>query len=177
MREPQPSTITAAAQGDGQAFAELVHLLQEPVHRFLARLLNDADLAEDIAQETFVRVHRGLPSFGGRSLFSTWVFGIAHNAGVDAIRHSRRRPQTHGTVPETMIDPRQVGPSTEISQALETLSSAHREALLLVEVLGLTYREVGEILGVAEGTVKSRVHHARRLLHEWMAHGESANEV
>ena len=177
MREPEPSTITAAAAGDTAAFVELVQLYQLPVWRFLTRLLNDPTLAEDITQDTFVRVHRGLAGFTGRSRFSTWVFGIARNAGLDTIRRQQRRPQIVGEVPAEMSTRAEVGARLEIEAALGSLPLRQREALLLVEVLGLTYREAASLAAVAEGTIKSRVYYARLHLHRWMQQGARADEL
>lgn len=177
MREPEPATVTAAANGDAEAFVELVHLLQVPVWRFLTRLLGDRGLAEDVTQETFVRVHRGLPGFGGRSRFTTWVFGIARNAGLDALRARSRRPQVVGDVPIGLPADAEPGFGAELSDALARLTVDRREALLLVAVLGLGYREVAEITGTPEGTVKSRVHAARLELHAALRNEEQAREV
>lgn len=177
MREPEPATVAAAAEGDVDAFVELVHLLQVPVWRFLTRLLGDRGLAEDITQETFVRVHRGLPGFGGRSRFSTWVFGIARNAGLDALRARSRRPHVVGEVSPGLPLGSDLGFGAELGDALDRLSVERREALLLVAVLGLGYREVAEITGTPEGTVKSRVHAARLQLHAVLVDEEQAREV
>jgi RNA polymerase sigma-70 factor (ECF subfamily) len=177
VREPEPATIAAAAAGDREAFVELVQLYQLPVWRFLTRLVNDAALAEDITQDTFVRVHRGLPAFHGRSRFSTWVFGIARNAGLDAIRHQQRRPQVVGELPTEMAARAEVGARLEIQAALASLPVRQREALLMVEVLGLTYREASSLAAVAEGTIKSRVYYARVHLHQWMNEGAQADEL
>jgi RNA polymerase sigma-70 factor (ECF subfamily) len=177
VREPEPSTISAAAAGDQTAFVDIVQLFQLPVWRFLTRLLNDATLAEDITQDTFVRVHRSLRTFDGRSRFSTWVFGIARNAGLDAIRRQQRRPQVVGEIPSEMATSADVGARFEIESALAALPDRQREALLLVEVLGLTYREASSLVSVAEGTIKSRVYYARLQLHRWMEEGVRVDEL
>lgn len=177
VREPEPATVAAAAAGDVAAFTDLVHLLQVPVWRFLTRLLGDRGLAEDVTQETFVRVHRGLATFGGRSRFSTWVFGIARNAGLDALRARSRRPQVVGEVPLGLAGPSDGGFGLELADALARLTVERREALLLVAVLGLGYREVAEITGTPEGTVKSRVHAARAELHAALIDEGHAREV
>lgn len=180
MREPEPSTIAAAADGDRRAFAALVGLYQDPVWRFLTRFVGDRDLAEDLTQETFLRVHRGIGGFAGRSRFSTWVFGIARNLALDAARRTGRRPTIVDRGDDELLDDRSQAPSStvtvELQAALDSLSPAHREAILLVEVLGLTYREVGDLTGTPEGTIKSRVHNARRQLHRWLTADEDAVE-
>ena len=90
MEEPEPAVVQAAMDGDLAAFERLVRSYQAHVWRFLRHLLGDAALAEDVTQETFLRLYQRLPTFAGRSRFSTWVFRVARNAGVDALRAARR---------------------------------------------------------------------------------------
>ena len=163
--------------GDLAAFERLVRLYQAPVWRFLRHLLGDAALAEDVTQETFLRLYQRLPTFGFRSKFSTWVLQVARNAGIDALRSRQRRDRLAQSLP-----PRPAAPAAdvraEIDAAVATLSPKLREALLLVEVLGLTYREASGTLGVPEGTVKSRVFQARERLVRWQHADEGrAGEV
>jgi RNA polymerase sigma-70 factor (ECF subfamily) len=178
MEEPEPALIRAAAAGDQKAFAELVRAYQAQVWRFLRHLLGDPALAEDVTQETFIRVFLKLRTFHFRSKFSTWVFSVARNAGIDAIRSRNRRSRlAEGLVPLT---PTSGGAdrSLEVEMAVATLSPKLREAFLLVEVVGLRYREAAAALRVPEGTVKSRVFHARSQLIAWMrADGEDADEM
>ena len=176
MHEPDPGTVRAAADGDLVAFEELVRAYQAEVWRFLRHLLGDAALAEDVTQETFLRVFQRLRTFRYRSRFSTWVFQVARNAGVDALRTRARQERLARVVPP----PRAVAGSDsglDIVAALSCLSVKLRESLLLVEVLGLRYREVAQVLGVPEGTVKSRVAQARHRVTAWMADGEHADEM
>jgi RNA polymerase sigma-70 factor (ECF subfamily) len=170
--EPEPVVIRAAAAGDLGAFEQLVRAYQQHVWRFLRRLLGDAASAEDVTQETFLRVFRRLPTFTFDAKFSTWVFQIARNAGIDELRSRQRRtrlaslarpPDPPAAAPEARV---------EIEAALASLPVDLREAVVLVEVLGLRYREVARVLGVPEGTVKSRVFSARSRLHRWSTAGE-----
>jgi RNA polymerase sigma-70 factor (ECF subfamily) len=167
MEEPEPALIRAAAAGDIAAFERLVRAFQEPVWRFLRRLLGDAGAAEDVAQEAFLRVFRRLPSFAFEAKFSTWVFQIARNAGVDELRSRRRRLRLASLTPPPRPRAAVAEAVAEIDAALASLPVDLREAILLVEVLGLRYREVARVLGVPEGTVKSRVFSARSRLHRW----------
>ena len=161
--------------GDVAAFERLVRLYQADVWRFLARLLGDRALAEDVAQETFLRAYQRLGTFRFESKFSTWVLQIARNAGLDAVRARTRRMRLHAVAPPPGAGNDPVR-AAEIRAALASLAPRFREALLLVEVLGLTYREVAEVTGVPEGTVKSRVFVARDRLAGWLA-AEAADEV
>jgi RNA polymerase sigma-70 factor, ECF subfamily len=167
MQEPEPALIRAAAAGDLGAFERLVRTYQEPVWRFLRRLLGDAGVAEDVAQETFLRVFRRLPTFSFEAKFSTWVFQIARNAGVDELRSRRRRIRLASLAPPPTPAVGMPEARAEIDAALASLPVDLREAVLLIEVLGLRYHEVARVLGVPEGTVKSRVFSARSRLHRW----------
>lgn len=173
MYEPDPEVIRAAGAGDTVAFEELVRAYQSHVWRFLRHLLGDPALAEDITQETFVRVYRKLETFRFRSKFSTWVFSVARNAGIDALRSRQRREQLLTVVAQrTRGSVAGIELGLEIEAALQSLSPKLREAFVMIEALGLTYREAGGALGVPEGTVKSRVFHAREQLVVWMSAGE-----
>jgi RNA polymerase sigma-70 factor (ECF subfamily) len=176
LYEPDPGTVRAAAGGDTGAFEELVRAYQAEVWRFLRHLLGDPQLAEDVTQETFLRVFVRLCTFQYRSRFSTWVFQVARNAGVDALRSRARQERLARMAPV----PGAVAPAdsgSDIAAALGCLSVKLRESLLLVEVLGLRYREVAQVLGVPEGTVKSRVAQARHRMASWLAEEERADEV
>jgi RNA polymerase sigma-70 factor (ECF subfamily) len=167
VEEPDPAVVRAAAAGDLGAFEQLVRAYQVPVWRFLRHLLADAALAEDVTQETFLRAHQRLGTFAFRSRFSTWLFAIARHAGIDALRVRARRDRLAAAA----VPPAPVGDAslrTEVAASVASLPDRLREAFLLVEVLGLTYREVAESAGVPVGTVKSRVFRARRLLVTWL---------
>ena len=175
MQETDPAVIRAATAGDVRAFEHIVRLHQQSVWRYLRRLLGDPTAAEDVAQETFLRVYRRLPTYEFRSRFSTWVFQIARNAGLDELRRRARDERTRRTarpVPEAADGP--AAARAEIDAALATLPVDQREALLLVEVLGLRYAEAASVLGVPVGTVKSRVFGARGRLTSWAGAGEDA---
>ena len=149
--------------GDLVAFESLVRAYQGPVYRFLRNLLGDATLAEDVAQETFIRAFERRATFRFDAAWSTWVFQIARNAGLDAVRSRSRRLRLadRARPPQPRSDPTA---RVELDQALASLSAKLREAVLVVEVLGLNYREAGDVLGVPEGTVKSRVYYGLRAL-------------
>ena len=170
VEEPDPAVVLAAKKGDVRAFEQLVRAYQAPVWRFLRHLVGDAELAEDVTQETFVRVHRRLGSFDGRSRFSTWLFQVARNAGIDALRARSRRERLEVRPPREVASPEL---RHELDAALASLDRELREAILVIEVLGLTYVDGGVLLGVPAGTVKSRVHRARERLVDWMAAGEA----
>jgi RNA polymerase sigma-70 factor, ECF subfamily len=174
VHETDPVLIRAAMAGDLAAFERIVREHQQSVWRFLRRLLGDPATAEDVTQETFLRVYRRLPSFTFQAKFSTWIFQVARNAGIDELRARQRRARLVDAGP---IRPAVTsGPAearVEIDAALASLPVDLRETLLLVEVLGLRYTEVAEVLAVPVGTVKSRVFGARMQLARWASAGET----
>jgi RNA polymerase sigma-70 factor (ECF subfamily) len=168
VQEPDPATIRAAAAGDLAAFEDLVRAYQQHIWRFLRRLVGDATVAEDVAQETFLRAFRRLPTFTFQSKFSTWLFQIARNAGIDELRARERRARILQALPPPAVPG--AGPAearVEIDAALASLPVGLRETIVLVEVFGLRYVEAAEVLGVAVGTVKSRMFAARQHIQRW----------
>jgi RNA polymerase sigma-70 factor (ECF subfamily) len=176
VQEPDPQVIRAAAQHDEAAFSELVRTYQAHVWRFLRHQLGDDALAEDLTQETFIRVYRKLHTFEFRSKFSTWILNVARNAGTDELRARQRRARLVDalSVPEPQRDP---SLRVEISDAIDALTPKLRETLLLVELFGLTYREAAEVLGIPEGTAKRRVFDARKQLALELLEGGEASAV
>lgn len=143
-------------------------MFQAPVWRFLRGQVGDPHLAEDLTQETFIRAFTKLPTYAFQARFSTWLFTIARNVAVDAMRSGARRTRLLERVPPIVDEP---GPEigNELRVALHSLPDKHREAVLLVEVVGFTCGEAAHVLGVPEGTVKSRLFHARKRLVAWFA--------
>jgi RNA polymerase sigma-70 factor (ECF subfamily) len=175
VHETDPALIRAAAAGDLDAVEQIIRSHQLEVWRFLRRLLGDGAAAEDAAQETFLRVYQRLPTFRFQSRLSTWVFQIARNAAIDEIRARERHDRALRSVPPRPVATAGPGAArTEIDAALASLPVHLREALLLIEVLGLRYAEAAAILAVPEGTVKSRVFAARGRLAAWAHAAEDA---
>lgn len=174
VHDPDGQLVRAAACGDAAAFDELVRLLQPQVWRFVRHLLGDADLAEDVVQETFVRVYRRLAGFRFESRFSTWVFAIARNATIDARRARTRRQDLLDRL-EPAAPTSDGSVAVEVGEAVRRLPLELREPFVLVEVFGFRYAELADILGLAEGTVKSRVFRARRQLVRWLWHDTDAD--
>jgi RNA polymerase sigma-70 factor (ECF subfamily) len=167
-------TLERARRGDRTAFRRLIDRFQRPVFSLLARILNPAGhdaLVEDLAQETFVRVFRGLPAFGadGRRNLAAWILTIATRLAIDELRRPRRtEPLDHAeriaaaAFADDPSERRALGAA--IARAVEQLSPEQRAAFLLREVHGLDYDAIAEALGIDVGTVKSRLHRARATL-------------
>jgi RNA polymerase sigma-70 factor, ECF subfamily len=134
------------------------------VYRLAVRLVRDRPTAEDVTQEAFIHAYRSLGRFRGQSKFSTWLFRITRNCAVDAIRRrERQRRRDQAAAPEAEPAPDH-SLRAAIDQAIERLPPELREAFVLIEIMGLSYRESAVVLGVLTGTLKSRMHRARRLL-------------
>jgi RNA polymerase sigma-70 factor (ECF subfamily) len=171
VEEPDPAQVRAAALGDVVAFTRLVRTWQEPVWRFLWNLVGDRTVAEDLTQEVFLRAHRGLGGFREQARFSTWLYAIARNAAIDHLRRGQRAERALRFLARDEVAP---PPDEDVAlrMGLAALAPKHRAALVAVEVLGLPYHEAARVLGVPEGTVKSRVFHARRAMVTWLQQSE-----
>ncbi len=152
------------ADEDRGAFRLLFERHSDRIYRFALSLTRCPHLAEEVLQETMMAVWKGAKRFKGRSKVTTWLLGIAKNQAYNLLRKEERDKR----LPE--VADRVADPSTEtqmsvrVERALDTLPEAQREVLHLVFYENLTVRETAELLGVPEGTVKSRMHHARRSL-------------
>jgi RNA polymerase sigma-70 factor (ECF subfamily) len=170
--------VKAAQRGDEQAFRKLVERYQRRVVQLALGMTKDPDEAMDIAQETFVKVHRYLPSFKGDSSFFTWTYRIAMNLCLDAQRRKARSERldladSDEAEIEAAMDPPSAalsGPQRQalnaelrgkIEEALAGLSDNHRAILILRELEGLSYEELSKVLAIRKGTVMSRLFHAR----------------
>jgi len=176
----EASLIQRCAARDEDACAELVSEHQRMVYQLSLNLLNDHNEALDLSQEVFLRVFRTIHAFRGQSALRTWIYRIVINQARNRQRWWRRRHraqqvsldqhiQNHGDLPE----PDGVGPDRLLGQkqlaerirvALDTLPFDQKTALVLREIDGLSYDEIGFSLGIAVGTVKSRLARAREAL-------------
>lgn len=173
MRDPDPRIVHRARHGDLLAFEDLVREFQVDAYRFARHLVGDPQLAEDATQEAFLRAYRFLATFRGDQKFGSWLFAIVRNCSMDALRRKQRSwsPLDDRTEPSSVADP---SARAELAAALGAVSREHREAFLLVEVFGLSYQETADVLGVAVGTVKSRMFRAREALCNAIAEEEEA---
>lgn len=155
----------AAGRGDRRALEEFIALTQRDVWRTVA-FLADPGSADDLTQETFLRVIGALPRFAGRSSARTWLLSIARRVVVDQIRRNQARPRSaSGTDVETLLDTRAAGARfedvIEIRMLLDGLDADRRDALILTQVMGLSYAEAADVCGCPVGTIRSRVARAR----------------
>jgi RNA polymerase sigma-70 factor (ECF subfamily) len=173
----EASLIQRCAARDEDACAELVTEHQRMVYQLSLNLLNDHNEALDLSQEVFLRVFRTIHTFRGHSSLRTWIYRIVVNQARNRQRWWRRRHraqqvsldqhiQDHGDLPETvssgpdrLVGQKQLG--ERIRRALDGLPFDQKTAIVLREIDGLSYEEIGFSLGIAVGTVKSRLARAR----------------
>ncbi len=183
MREEQPSDdalVQRAKKGDLTAFDQLVARYYQRIYALAFQLLNNAEDAADATQETFVKAFEQLHTFRGASAFTTWLYRIAVNTCRDFLRRSRpipfsqlandEKPDEFDLATLTEPHPEEVMAQRERSglvwTALQQLPEEVRQILVLCDVQGFSYSEVSAILGIPEGTVKSRLHRARHAFKE-----------
>lgn len=178
---PQPDSTTSdkdaqvtdlalrAARGDRGALSEFIAATHDDVWRLLAHLA-DQDRADDLTQETYLRVLSALPRFAARSTARTWILSLARRVWVDSVRHDMARPRSAGTEVDRELASNKTEESAggntwaELVDAramVDALEHERREALILTQMLGYTYAEAAHIAGVRVGTIRSRVARAR----------------
>jgi RNA polymerase sigma-70 factor, ECF subfamily len=182
--------VTFARTGSEKAYRELLDRYQRPVFSLIYRMMRDRELAEDLAQETFVKVFNNLEKYNPKYKFSSWIFKIASNLAIDNLRKKEpktvsldgsRYARTDDEVaasrisvasededPEQLLLAKELG--AEIESAIGSLRAEYRTAILLRHVEGRPYEEIAEIMEVPLGTVKTYIHRARSELRELLAH-------
>jgi RNA polymerase sigma-70 factor (ECF subfamily) len=160
--------IRGAQQGDRQAFARLVERHWDGLFRWLLHLAHDRHTAEDLAQDTFLKALNGLHTFRPGSNFRAWLFRIAHNTFANHRRSSRPRQPYPEELPADGEGPLEQTLSREalqlLGRAVSRLPADFRAAFLLRAEEGLSFREIGEALGITEETARWRVFKARHKL-------------
>jgi RNA polymerase sigma factor (sigma-70 family) len=158
--------------GEREAFRELVGVWHGPLCRYLQGMVGSPHLADDLAQEVWIAVLRGLPRLREPERFTPWVFTIARRTVTDHLRQMYRAPETPLKVLGAVVaDDELSGVLTtmEIEDGLSELPPLEREVLILFHLEDLPLAACAEVLGVAPGTVKSRLHRARRMLRSILA--------
>lgn len=189
MHPSETALVEQARQGDRDAFAALVEQNQGKVYNLALRLTGSAEDASDVAQEAFLKAWRGLASFQGGSSFSTWLYKLTNNAGIDFLRRRARQRGAESPLsldeednglasltpdpnpsPQELLEHREL--QTALADGLARLSPEHRQALSL-RLAGMSYAGIAQTLEVEEGTVKSRIARARLSLRNYLR--ESGN--
>jgi RNA polymerase sigma-70 factor (ECF subfamily) len=165
--------------GDTRAFEAIVVRYQKPIVNFIYRMIGDFQEAEDIAQEVFIKIYRFAHTYEGRSTFASWLFGIASNLCYDSLRTRSHWDRVFPDAEETAVreqilgeskapSPEELAENSEIARFIESavgqLPIQQRQALVLREYYGLSYKEIADAANCSVAAVKSRIHKAKQRL-------------
>jgi RNA polymerase sigma-70 factor (ECF subfamily) len=175
LQQPDLGVLRKAQRGDERAFTLIVRTYEQPVFNYVLRLVGDRTLAEDLTQEVFLRVFQGLPKFSLRCRFTTWLFQVTKNRVLDELRANERRPRLtvmlddvpHLEVLDAPVE--QVEAMDAVWRAVESLNVDLKMALLLRDVVGLSYTEIADSLEITLATVKWRIYKAREEVQDSLA--------
>jgi RNA polymerase sigma-70 factor, ECF subfamily len=188
LAQPDFGVLRKAQRGDERAFSLIVRAYEVPIFNYVLRLVGDRALAEDLTQEVFIRVFQGLPKFSLRSKFTTWLFQVTKNRVLDELRASERRPRALVAIddapPLEVVDApvEQVETIDALWSAVDALNPDLKMALLLRDIVGLSYNEIADALETTLATVKWRIFKAREevqlaLAREGITFGREAEVV
>jgi RNA polymerase sigma-70 factor, ECF subfamily len=175
MAIPQPdiALLQRAQKGDQEAFSSIVRQYQSTVYNYVLRVVGgDRALAEDLTQEVFLRVYQGLAGFNLRCRFTTWLFQVAKHRVLDELRARERRGRPPLDIDSMMgalpvYDPEiRMEEMDAVFRAIGSLTTELKMALLLRDVVGLSYAEIAESLEISLATTKWRIYKARELTAE-----------
>jgi RNA polymerase sigma-70 factor, ECF subfamily len=177
---PEATLLRLARAGDRDAFASLIERHDAGLRRLAYWLLGDRDRMDDALQEAYVRAFRGLRRFRGDSALGTWLYRIVYNVSQEELQRAGR---LRLAPLEEVGEPRDLAAGVEetvvrhigLADALSELAPEDRAAVLLVDAQGFDYRSAGEVLGVPEGTIASRLNRARASLRRALESGEGAS--
>ena len=173
-------------------FSDVFREYQHPIYNYLLRMTQNKTVAEDLTQETFIRVHRSLPSFRGEASISTWIYRIATNISLDYFKRSGNRLVAQAVsldeiefegewvVDRNSTSPEKLADQSEMSECVQSfihrLSPSYRAVLVLHDLQGLKNREIADVLDIPLSTVKIRLHRARNKLRESLNKGCDFNQ-
>jgi RNA polymerase sigma-70 factor (ECF subfamily) len=189
LPQPDLAILRKAQKGDERAFSIILRMYETPIYNYVLRLVGgDRSLAEDLTQEVFLRVFQGLPRFSSRSKFTTWLFQVTKNRVLDELRATERRPRAIVQLEDApgleVIDApmERVEAIDALWRAVHLLPVDLKMALLLRDIVGLSYNEIADSLEITLATVKWRIFKAREevalaLAREGIFFGKQAAEA
>jgi RNA polymerase sigma-70 factor (ECF subfamily) len=184
--EGDDALAAAAAAGDRDALETLLRRHAGMVNAVCRRVLAHPEDSLDAAQEALLAIARKIHTFDGRSRFTTWCYRVATNAALDEARRRARRPSPVEFVPEPRAGGQSiddlVADQLDVDAAMQQLSPDHRAAVALRDLVGLDYAEIGEVLGIPPGTVRSRIARGRAALADQLTdrltdHDDAGNQT
>ena len=175
--QPDSELVRQIQSGDDAAFDELMRRYKRPVVNFVFRMLGNAEDADDVAQDVFVRVYQHLDTYRRDTKFSTWLFALARHGAIDRLRWRARHPTepiesapeipvSRGTAEE--VSAREMG--AQIAAAVDKLPEDQRTALILSEYQGMSYAEIAGVMRCSEKSVESRLYRAKQTLRGALRH-------
>lgn len=169
----ESQVLRQAASGDARAVRTLYERYAPRVYAVVRRIAGEDELAQDYAQEAWIRAIRALPTFRGDARFSTWLHRIAINTALQAARSTETRRKREAPMPESIPAPQgESDPllADRLELALDRLPEGMRRVLVLHDVEGYTHEEIGELTGVTSGTSKSQLFKARSKMRHMLSH-------
>lgn len=173
---PDQATLRAAATGDRAAVAALIEPEVDRVYAVCLRMVGRPEVARDLAQDTLVKAIRGLPDFDGKAQVGTWITRIAMNTALSWLRSQKRADRRRDEAKASRKAAEREPPPAwsvqweerraAVARAMNRLTPEHRAVLVLRDVRGLEYDQIGAVLDIAAGTVKSRLFRARAALRD-----------
>ena len=175
--------LRRAQRGDADAFEQLMTPLENLIWRVCWHYTGQHETASDCAQEAMIKIWRSLEGYRGDCAFESWVYRIAANCCMDAMRKKKRdRSESIEPLKEAGFDPADPEPGTEekviaaerkrqLRKCIARLPEDQRDALVMTQLEGVSYEDAARQLNVSEGTIKSRVNRAKAKLKEWMEEG------
>jgi RNA polymerase sigma-70 factor (ECF subfamily) len=160
-------------KGDMEAFSGLHEALKRPLIRYLWTFVRNQTMAEDLLQETFLQLHRARQTYTPPRPVRPWIYAITRHVALMHLRSMRRRKEMlpDEDLPEIPVSPGmdQLADRATVQRLLGTLPRAAQEVLILHHLLGMSFQEVGQIIGIAPGTAKVRAHRALKTIRKRLA--------
>ena len=182
MERTESILVADLCDGDMTALAILVDRHKDLVYRVAMQITKNADDASDVLQDAFLKVYNSINAFRQESTFETWLYRIVVNLSIDAVKKRKRQQESMASLSgvsdvhqsrDAQQDPTRQAERNElqewVTQAVNSLSIKHRSVVILHELEGLSHPQIAEILDCSEGTVRSRLHYARKRLRVLLA--------